>query len=429
VSNIESNLRANFYVNDTLQNILTPIVWAAINNSYLVKYAAIAGQDFDTWWYISFIGYEAWDWFTYIPSISRWVASGDNWELIKASSDFPNVTASGGTNFLTEDIAITGLVNKVDGLVNTDITPWRASLDLDRPYTRAELLAKVKKKIFTVNGIENWCTGNIADLDLSNWDHSSCDFNIQGENIAFYKWDVTIKCSSDPCNIQWKNALIVKDGRVTIKSNINTKESWWKLLIVSVTDQWLSNISISNWSDHQLSEGKQKWWIGIDEDVTNIDSFLLSQWPLVSIDNDGDVITNYQDPDNLLNQLHIYGSVFSLNTIGWERTWECPYIEQNCSNADTAKVYDLSFLRRYTLVDAVNYNGSQWLVPYDPNLNFEFPDTTTTSKSSGGYVYFGDGTPDWTTQLRESKPEHKNAPVIVERDNRWSANPSYFAKD
>jgi hypothetical protein len=66
------------------------------------------------------------------------------------------------------------------------------------------------------------------------------------------------------------------------------------------------------------------------------------------------VINNYTKDDQLLNQLHIYGSVFSLNTVGGAKTAECPYIEDNCDDI-SSKVYDLSFLRRYTLVDAAAY--------------------------------------------------------------------------
>jgi hypothetical protein len=352
------------------------------------------------------------------------------WEETKASAHFPNISSSGSVNFLTEDIAITGLVNKIDGLVNNDVQVWLASLDLERPYTRAELLERIKKKIFTVNKINKWCSWNIDNLDMSSSDHSDCSFNINNEKIAFYKWNVTIDCWTK-CDISGMNSLIVMDWRVTIKSNINTNSTNWQMLIASITDKGLENINISSTitNDRLLSTWKQKWWMSIDESVTNIDAFLLSQWPLVSSDSNWDVITNYQTPDQLLNQLHIYGSVFSLNTISWDKTWDCPYIEQGCINGDTKKVYDLSFLRRYTLVKASNFGWVSGMVPYDSSLDLSFPSSRTSSKSSWDLTYDLTWIAYWTSWLRTAKTEHVRAPVIIERDHRWSTNPSYFAKD
>lgn len=432
--NVNSNIRVDFYINNILNNVFTTISKININNiSFLAKYAAKTGSNFDKWWYISYIWYNAWstNGYTYIPSISRWVAANVVWQPTKASANFPNVSSSGGISFLTQDIAITGLVNKIDWLVNTTTQEWLASLDLDRPYTRAELLEKLKKKIFTVNKIWNWCgtvsTTTSTDLDETVWNHNSCTFNINWEIITFYEGNVTIDCGTT-CNISDKRSIIVKNWRVNIISNINTVWWNWQFFIASITDKWLENVNISNGSDHELSTWKQKWWMSIDENVTNIDAFLLSQWPLVS-SYLWDVMINYWNTDRLLNQLHIYGSVFSLNTISWDKTKKCPYIEQNCNNLDTAKIYDLSFLRRYALVDAWQFNGQSWkLVPFDPNLNF-LNSTTTAAKSSGGLQYKNDWNPSWTTALRTAKAEHLAAPVIIERDNKWTTSPSFFAKD
>ena len=427
---VSSNTRADFYVNNILNNIFTTISWNNINNSFLAKYTAKTGSNFDKWWYISYIWYNAWstNGYTYIPSISRWVAANIIWEEPKASANFPNVSSSGGINFLTQDIAITGLVNKIDWLVNTTTQEWLASLDLDRPYTRAELLEKLKKKIFTVNKIWNWCAWTSTDLEETVWNYTSCTFNINWEIITFYDWDVIIDCGRT-CNVNDKRSVIVKNWRVTINSNINT--DWWngQFFIASITDKWLENVNISNGTDHEISTWKQKWWMSIDENVTNIDAFLLSQWPLVS-SYLWDVMINYSNIDRLLNQLHIYGSVFSLNTISWDKTKTCPYIEQNCNNFDTAKIYDLSFLRRYALVDAGNFNWvSDVDVPFSPNLDYTDV-TTVTTKSSWWYTYSW----NWNKNesdiwLRTAKPEHVKSPVIIERDNRWTTSPSFFAKD
>ena len=289
-------------------------------------------------------------------------------------------------------------------------------------------MEKLKKKIFTVNKIGNWCSGTTTNLDETPWNHTSCTFDINWEIITFYEWNTTIDCWTT-CDVDDKRTIIVKNWRVTINSNIQTNWWNWQFMVASITDKWLDNITISNGSDHELSAWKQKWWIAIDENVTNIDAFLLSQWPLVS-SYLWDVMKNYSNTDRLLNQLHIYGSVFSLNTISGDKTNECPYIEQNCNNLDTAKVYDLSFLRRYTLVNSGNFNWTEWVdVPFSTDLDYTNTSTITT-KSSWWYTYESDGSRSpLNTGLRTAKSEHVNAPVIIERDHRWTTNPSYFAKD
>ena len=394
------------------------------NNSYNVQYQAKAGKDFEKWWYVSYIRYLVdWEWM-HIPSISRWIAaSGNN---LQASAYYPTwITASGWVSHLTQDLAITWLVNKADGLSNTWPQVWLAQLDLERPYTRAELLSKLKKKIFSVNKVDNWCSNNVTDLtETPTSGANTCTFNINWEIISFYKWDLVIQNTN---TITEKRTIIVVDGRVTIKSNINTDNNG-QVLIASVTDKWLQNIDLSN-DFSNLS--KQKWWMAIGQNVTNINAFLLAQWPIVSLDNslNNDVMHTYNAADKLLNQLHIYGSVFSLNTIWWENKNECPYIENTC-DWDEAKMYDLSFLRRYALIDAGQFQWTQGvMVPYHPNLDFN-SSNDSISKSSWAYSY------EWNwnkvqanTGLREAKNEHLSAPVIVERDNKWTTSPSYFSKD
>ena len=93
-------------------------------------------------------------------------------------------------------------------------------------------------------------------------------------------------------------------------------------------------------------------------------------------------------------------------------------------------MYDLSFLRRYALVDAGQFQWtSSIMVPYHPNLDFNSLNDSI-SKSSGGYSYDKNWNKiQWNTGLREAKSNHLSAPVIVERDNKWTTNPSYFSKD
>jgi hypothetical protein len=71
-------------------------------------------------------------------------------------------------------------------------------------------------------------------------------------------------------------------------------------------------------------------------------------------------------------------------------------------------------------------------------------DVLLFSQSSGWYIYDGKGDKYFgnteSNLLSDPKigyswlrttidPNHKFAPVIIERDNRWTIKPSFFAKD
>lgn len=413
-------LADNKIYNSVGNGIQTHIKWSIKDKDFRVRYNALLNRNFDKWGYVSYLKYDAWTYMTVIPSISRWIQSASG----SASAYYPTVVSWTWTSFLTEDIAISGLVNEIEWWANTSVKPGQVSLDMKRPYTRAELLQKVKRKMFSVSRGLDWCAPS-TDINVTNPD-PDCTTTINGEHITFYTWPITIPAAS----INDRRAIIVKDGRVSITWDLSTSSNG-QLLIVSVTEKWLSNIKINS-SDNNIKADLQKWWITINEEVTNVDAFLLAQWPLVtSFTSDNYVFKNYKLDDKLLNQLHIYGSVFSLNTIGWSKTWECPYIEETCWDEDTAKIYDLSFLRRYTRVDAGNFGWDNWsFVPYDPSLQLDKTQILETSaKSSGWLQYYWDWVPSSTTTLRTARTDHENAPVIVERDNRWTTSPSFFAKD
>ncbi|MDD3302290.1 MAG: InlB B-repeat-containing protein, partial [Candidatus Gracilibacteria bacterium] len=55
----------------------------------------------------------------------------------------------------------------------------------------------------------------------------------------------------------------------------------------------------------------------------------------------------------LKNQLYIYGSLFSENTVGGSRAnpLKCPYYITTCTSIEEAQKYDLNYLRRYYLKD------------------------------------------------------------------------------
>jgi hypothetical protein len=86
----------------------------------------------------------------------------------------------------------------------------------------------------------------------------------------------------------------------------------------------------------------------IDPSVTNIVWTYIIDKSIISY-NWGELDGNTLQ-DILKNQLHIFGSVFSENTIWWSRAnpVKCPYYVSSC-NQEMAQKYDLNFLRRFTL--------------------------------------------------------------------------------
>lgn len=71
-------------------------------------------------------------------------------------------------------------------------------------------------------------------------------------------------------------------------------------------------------------------------------------------------LSGESNADVLMNQLFIKGSLFSENTIGGGKgdNPQCPFYiaKTNCS-VETARKYDLNYLRRYRLVPELDANG------------------------------------------------------------------------
>lgn len=418
VQNINSNVNADFYRNNAIKNNFTNLTNFE-NKKYKVRYEAKEGKDFDKWWYVSYLEYYVWGKKILLPSISRWVVAnaGDRYQ---SSAFYPNIAidTSANLSFLTKDVSIDGLVNDIDGWATSNVKnqEWLVSLDMERPYTRAELLEKVKKKSSLLNRQDKWCNENQIDVNFEDfWD---CTFEIEWETVTFIEWNTELT----GWVLNKKRSIIVKDGSLKITGNISTFNTTHQLFIASISNKWLENVNLD--AVNEITQSNKKWWIGIDENVTNIDAFIFAQWPIVSTKWD-QVINNYTKDDQLLNQLHIYGSVFSLNTVGGAKTAECPYIEDNCDDI-SSKVYDLSFLRRYTLVDAAAYGwAATSKVPYDNDMN------NHNTLSSGGCNYNINTWLVWcNNSLRKPKSsDHEQAPVIIQRDQIWSINPTYFSKD
>ena len=328
------------------------------------------------------------------------------------------------------DIWINWLVNSDKTDITYNNSNNKGSVNITKEIwwklSRYSLLKTFKKNVNKYSRWTNWCK-NIASLDLNSNTHSACTRTISWEKVTFIEWDLTIECSwwedGNTCIIDNKRTIIVKNWKVIIKSNITTKDkNKWQLLIWNITDQWLQNFTWTFDDSTKHTNPALKSWTFIDEAVTNIDAFIVSQWPVVSYSesdlNELFFTQNNLNEKYLRNQLYIYGSIISLNNIwGSKKTTPiCPYIIGNC-NENISQVFDLIYLRRYMEVPENYYPGETWTdkVPYHPT------DIYIAKKS-----WFNANLTE-NTDLRKVSDNDKNSlPLIIERDKKWDHSPSLF---
>ena len=150
--------------------------------------------------------------------------------------------------------------------------------------------------------------------------------NMMGANITL----------DSAANIEWNKTLVVEWWNIYISWNI----------IDSDSDAILGLIAL---------EKDGLWWnIYIAPSVTDIHAVMYMDKSLISY-NGSELDGNNATTADLANQLYIFGSIFSENTIGGSRkvTAECPFYVNNslCATQKQAQKYDLNYLRRYFRYD------------------------------------------------------------------------------
>lgn len=204
--------------------------------------------------------------------------------------------------------------------------------------TKATFRSDIQKKVFssikwlsptitsgaTVVGIGNpsWTSWGGAISLLNN---TALYYKSSGGNIEIGTWSVV-----------WTKTLIVEGWNVFIRWNITGNGT-------------LGIIALQN--------GTNGGNIYIHPGVTDIHAVIYSDKSVISYDGSTELSGTTPDA-TLANQLYIYGSIFSENTLwgGVGPTYTCPYyISTWCTN-DVAKKYDLNFIRRYKLVSEIDTN-------------------------------------------------------------------------
>ncbi len=276
-----------------------------------------------------------------------------------------------------------------------------------------------------------WCKnliGGTFSLNLQQVDGpilAHCVISSNGEKTIFVEGDVNIECNptgTNICNMNGKKVnVLVKNGITHINSNITTlsatSDDDGRVFIGSFVD------GVENTNVDATNITVQKWWIGVDTRVTNLDAFIFTEWSLITTKEWARTDAILNDVD-LKNQLYIYGWLFAQDTVGWSRKDPavCPFtIDPSSCNQEVAQVFDLTFLRRFHLISK---QQETW----------ESTDSGTMIPFARGLRAWGVGgadrcigTSSWTLRCMRTDI-YQWVPLIIEKNELWTRDPSLFMK-
>lgn len=204
---------------------------------------------------------------------------------------------------------------------------------------KASLKKDIIKNVYSVikNITPNNGTPPYQISSLSNFSSPSSWVSIMNNSVLYF-WDL----SWDNVEVNWgtvigQKTIIVKWGNLYISDDIKYNNPQQDILGIIVL------------KDENGNGGN----VYIDPDVKRIDATIFAEKSLMSY-NGTNILWGDTDAEILRNQLYIYGSVFSENTIGWSRKIpvSCPYYISDALCIADAQKYDLNYLRRYFIYDS-----------------------------------------------------------------------------
>ena len=241
--------------------------------------------------------------------------------------------------------------NQKDIIIDQDGKDLRVLGDI----YKASLKKDIVKNAFTIirNAESNWTFGGTDSqiTDLRSFAPWVNDGKSLFNDSIIYFWDdgtntrVDINPSGNTnARISGKKTILVYGRDIYIEENIyynNTDEDI--LWIIALTD-----------------EDGNGWNVYIHPRVTNMVGTIFAEKSVISFDWTNE-LWGGTDQETLKNQLHIFGSVFSENTIWGSRSIQlaCPYyvLDSDCDQ-DTAQKYDMNYLRRF-----FTYRNGTFIVP------------------------------------------------------------------
>jgi len=297
--------------------------------------------------------------------------------------------------FVKVDGVVSSSTNVSSELADQFSSDVRVLWKLTKASFRKDLQENVFKVITSLSPeLTAWITINSSQLNATQWSSTTGTSRVL-DNTAMYAWftgawlgsNVRINGTS---TVAWNKTLVVEWGNIYISWNIRWSGMLW-FIALQKNGQW--------------------WNIYIDPSVTDIHAILYADRSLISYNGTAELDGTTQ-PSQLANQLYIYGSVFSENTI-WGSSAVIPlcpfYVNQGTCSVEIAKKYDLNYLRRYILVQPTD---AAWLPngPKEPQYN-----------AAESYMWNNSNT-DTPTQ----KPEYQKYPFIVEYNPKIQQTPPPF---
>ncbi len=157
-----------------------------------------------------------------------------------------------------------------------------------------------------------------------------------------------------------KSIMIIHKNGWKVTMNL----AWWiagvRTIVIKGADLYINNNMYYNpakpnsilWVVVQKDDAGVGWNLYINPSVTNVVGSYVLDGSIMS-SSDGFNPLGSSNITILKNQLHIYGSIVSENTIGGSRMspLKCPSLIGSCANIEEAQKYDLNYLRRYYLYD------------------------------------------------------------------------------
>ncbi len=232
------------------------------------------------------------------------------------------------------------------------------------------------------------------------------------KNIILYKGNKLVSFNnwtyydSVAKGISWKKTIVIYWGDLYINANMYYTDTSSVLGIIVMKD------SAWNW-----------WNVYINPNVTNVVWSIYASRSLFSASiNNPNLYSDYNsmiyydwnsDADILKNQLYIYWSLFSANTLGWSKSnpKKCPYYVTGTCDADTAIKYDLNFLRRYYLVDnTTKIPYMNWKIIWWETCNSWWCTNSSTL-------------PQLFTSINYANPWDASYPLIIKYNSNIQTNP------
>lgn len=232
-------------------------------------------------------------------------------------------------------------ITNIDTKKQKDIVVNQDTQDIQNlawEITKSSLRRDIRKNAINVVkyvDVINWIN-NINNLSWINWSNTNNWWNKLWNVLYFWPADTDNVVLDDNINkFQGRKTIVVVWKNLYIKSNVVNDSNSDILWIIVLQD------NNGNW-----------WKVYIDTWVQKVDAIIYADKSVMSYNQSYWEIDSYVNKNEISNQLYIYWTVFSENTIWWSRLDPpiCPFYTQSTSytcDTNEAQKYDFNYLRAW----------------------------------------------------------------------------------